>query len=288
MVKRSEPLRGSINGRDVRIKLQMMISLCVTKLSLIAQSTETIFSNEELSPFATNITLRAPHHVEIKCRFPNKRLEGAWGILRISDDGTIKAVCHCKQDCNRGMIKLPYTPTSYFLLYASFVIKTESWDFWLITAFTCPSKFSKHASSSTNWRTTLSVDEIKLGDTPFVKYYKGDEYVRPCHLVSHRNEFLQCSACKKVRRFELRSRDACRLYHDAAARETRTCKDMIPGKWKCEDLEERSSRRHNGCRKNIGCKGCKHCICLGCNMCRFEDCGCQMCNDFYANAPLYN
>ncbi|KAK1407074.1 hypothetical protein QVD17_38685 [Tagetes erecta] len=215
MVKRSEPLRGSINGRDVR---------CVTKLSLIAQSTETIFSNEELSPFATNITLRAPHHVEIKCRFPNKRLEGAWGILSISDDGTIKAVCHCKQDCNRGMIKLLYTPTSYFFLHASFVIKTESWHFLLEIVFTCPAKFSKHASSSTNdWRTTLSVDKIKLGDTPFVKYYKGDEYVRPCHLVSHRNEFLQCSACKKVRRFELRSRDACRLYHDAAARETRTC-----------------------------------------------------------------
>ncbi|KAK1407077.1 hypothetical protein QVD17_38688 [Tagetes erecta] len=151
-------------GRTTKLLVYDIVRCCTTcpdthitihGASLVAQSTETIFSNEELSPFATSITLRAPHHVEIKCHFPNKRLEGAWGILRISDDGTIKATCHCKQDCNRG--------------------------------FTCPAKFSKHASSSTNdWRTTLSVDEIKLGDTPFVKYYKGDEYVRPCHLVSHR------------------------------------------------------------------------------------------------------
>ncbi|KAK1407080.1 hypothetical protein QVD17_38691 [Tagetes erecta] len=48
-------------------------------------------------------------------------------------------------------------------------------------------KFSKHASSSTNnWRTTLSIDEIKLGDTPFVKYYKGDEYVE-CENLEERS-----------------------------------------------------------------------------------------------------
>ncbi|KAJ0578650.1 putative developmental regulator, ULTRAPETALA [Helianthus annuus] len=62
-------------------------------------------------------------------------------------------------------------------------------------------------------------EKIKLGETCFLRNYKGDEYVRPHSHVSHRDEFLSCTACHKVRRFELRTRDA---YHDAAAR------DMIP------------------------------------------------------------
>ncbi|KAK1407079.1 hypothetical protein QVD17_38690 [Tagetes erecta] len=162
--------------------------------------------------------------------------------------------------------------------------------------FNCPLKFAKHASCTTNvpnWRTKIWVhnfngDKIKLADTCLVKFYKGDEYVRPRNKVSHRDEFLQCSVCKKVRRFELMSREACRYFHNAAARENRTCKDMIPGLWTCEDLEERRSRLHSGCRKKLNCKGCRHCVCLGCSMCKFEDCGCQMCIDFYANAPLDN
>ncbi|MFS7940578.1 hypothetical protein Hanom_Chr05g00466081 [Helianthus anomalus] len=37
------------------------------------------------------------------------------GILRIDDDGTISATCHCNQNCNRGMIKLLYIPTFFFI-----------------------------------------------------------------------------------------------------------------------------------------------------------------------------
>ncbi|KAF5806784.1 putative developmental regulator, ULTRAPETALA [Helianthus annuus] len=46
---------------------------------------------------------------------------------------------------------------------------------------------------------------------------------------------------------------------------------MIPDRWSCEDLEERSSRPRSGCRKNRKCEGCRHCVCFGCEMCRFED-----------------
>ncbi|KAI3686265.1 hypothetical protein L1987_79939 [Smallanthus sonchifolius] len=226
----------------------------------MAQGTETIFSNEELSAFVGQNRVRAPHYIEVACGCTN-RLGDSMGIMRISDDGTIHATCHCNQGCNR--------------------------------VFNCPAKFAKHALSGTsmpNWRKKVWVlnsmgEKIKLGETCLVRFYKGDEYVRPRNLVSHRDEFLSCSVCNKVRHFELRSKDECRLYHDAAARETRTCSDMIPGRWTCEDLEARRSRSHSGCRKNSKCKGCKHCVCFGCEMCRFEDCGCQMCTDFYANAP---
>ncbi|KAF5806802.1 putative developmental regulator, ULTRAPETALA [Helianthus annuus] len=61
-----------------------------------------------------------------------------------------------------------------------------------------------------------------------------------------------------------------------------TIKEM--NTWSCEDLEERSSRPRSGCRKNSKCEGCMHCVCFGCKMCRFEDCRCQVCVDFYSNA----
>ncbi|KAJ0923602.1 putative developmental regulator, ULTRAPETALA [Helianthus annuus] len=63
-----------------------------------------------------------------------------------------------------------------------------------------------------------------------------------------------------------------------------SCKGRLNLQWSCEDLEERSSRPRSGCRKNSKCEGCMHCVCFGCKMCRFEDCRCQVCVDFYSNA----
>ncbi|KAF5806791.1 putative developmental regulator, ULTRAPETALA [Helianthus annuus] len=234
----------------------------VTQLRLDAQTTGagTIFSNEELSAFAEHIIVRAPRYIEIECGCTNNRLGDSVGIMRIVDDGTISTTCLCNPNCNRGMIKLLYTPIFFFytLYYKNLIMV---------------------------WVQKCNGEKIKLGETCLLRHYKGDEYVRPHNQVSHRDEFLRCSACNKIRRFELRSKDACRFYHDAASRETRTCHDMIPGRWTCEDLEERSSRRHSGCPKKTNCKGCTHCVCFGCQMCRFEDCGCQECIDFYANVP---
>ncbi|KAJ0578645.1 putative developmental regulator, ULTRAPETALA [Helianthus annuus] len=79
------------------------------------------FSNEELSAFAGQIIVRAPHYIEIVCGCTNNRLGDSVGILKIRDDGTISATCHCNQNCNGGMIKLLYIPT---FLFIHFVIKT--------------------------------------------------------------------------------------------------------------------------------------------------------------------
>ncbi|KAD4385983.1 hypothetical protein E3N88_26152 [Mikania micrantha] len=63
-----------------------------------------------------------------------------------------------------------------------------------------------------NWKTKVWVlnsngAKIKLGETCLLRCYKGDEYVRPHNQVSHRDEFLVCTSCNKVRRFELKSRE---------------------------------------------------------------------------------
>ncbi|PWA76556.1 hypothetical protein CTI12_AA233780 [Artemisia annua] len=153
-----------------------------------------------------------------------------------------------------------------------------------------PVDFAKHASGTTNiqnWRTKIWVDtrdngRIKISDTCLLKYYKGDSYERPCNKTTHGDEFLQCKACKKLCRFKLKSKEECRIFHDLAANKDRTCSDMG---WTCQDFAVRTSAaKQKGCQEDFICEGCVRCICLGCKMCRFKDCNCKTCVQFYANA----
>ncbi|KAJ0578649.1 putative developmental regulator, ULTRAPETALA [Helianthus annuus] len=73
------------------------------------------FSNEKLSAFVGQIIVTSPHYILIACGCTNNRLGDSVGILRIDDDGTFSATCHCNQNCNRGMIKLLYIPTFFFI-----------------------------------------------------------------------------------------------------------------------------------------------------------------------------
>ncbi|KAF5806799.1 putative developmental regulator, ULTRAPETALA [Helianthus annuus] len=121
--------------------------------------------------------VRAPHYIEIACGCTNTQLAEYVGILRISDDDTIIAICYCNDACNG--------------------VRKNALD----------------GRNVPKWRTKVLVlncnsEKIKLGETCFLRYYKGDEYVRPHSQVSHCDEFLCCTACHKVRRFELRTRDA--------------------------------------------------------------------------------
>ncbi|KAL9670899.1 hypothetical protein QQ045_008460 [Rhodiola kirilowii] len=62
-----------------------------------------------------------------------------------------------------------------------------------------------------------------------------------------------------------------------------TCSD---GRRDCNSPEERESKKiAKGCpRQKLGlCKGCSKCGCFGCDLCRFEDCRCRECMDFWTN-----
>ncbi|PWA51766.1 hypothetical protein CTI12_AA456560 [Artemisia annua] len=115
-----------------------------------------------------------------------------------------------------------------------------------VRALNSPVDFAKHASGTTNiqnWRTKIWVDtrdneRIKISDTCLLKYYKEDSYERPCNKTTHCDEFLQCKACKKLRRFKLECKEECRIYHDLVANKDRTCSDMGCNKHTlCETLQ---------------------------------------------------
>nr|CAB3478505.1 unnamed protein product [Digitaria exilis] len=160
-----------------------------------------------------------------------------------------------------------------------------------------PAAFEKHSGKETagKWRNTIWVmvqgEKVPLSKTALLKYYylahksgngthKGRNG-RP----SHRDEFICCTRCGKERRFRLRSKEECRVYHDALAKLNWTCADLTTDRVTCDDEEERASRKVlRGCSRATSCNGCMKCVCFGCETCRFKDCDCQTCVDFYRNS----
>ena len=68
-----------------------------------------------------------------------------------------------------------------------------------------------------------------MAKTVLLKYYnkttkcgnKGSQNGR----VGHRDEFVRCTVCSKRRRFRLRNKEECQVYHNA----------FKDAKWKCSD-----------------------------------------------------
>lgn len=101
-----------------------------------------------------------------------------------------------------------------------------------------PAAFEKHSGRETarKWKNNLWVivngEKVPLYKTPLLKYYsqalKGANRSHRSQngRVCHRDEFVHCTMCNKERRFRLRNKDECRMYHDALADEN----------WKCADI----------------------------------------------------
>ena len=119
-----------------------------------------------------------------------------------------------------------------------------------IVGLITPAEFEKHSlrQAPFNWKKNIWVifekDQVpkprKIGNeekTKFplrqaglLKYYKHISNLpnggrNHCRWNFHRDEFIRCSRCAKERRFRLRTKEECRVYHDAAS--TR--------RWKCSD-----------------------------------------------------
>lgn len=53
----------------------------------------------------------------------------------------------------------------------------------------------------------------------------------------------------------------------------------------CDEEEEREVRRaQRGCVHSRYCLGCVHCVCLGCTVCRFNECECPSCVEFFSRS----
>ncbi|XP_039140280.1 protein ULTRAPETALA 1-like [Dioscorea cayenensis subsp. rotundata] len=222
-----------------------------------------LFTDEELREMSG--LKKGRDFIEVTCGCTSHRYGDAVGRLRVSASGDLEITCECTPGCQEDKLT--------------------------------PAAFEKHSGRETarKWKSNVWVivngEKVPLAKTVLLKYYnlaskhmngshKGPNG-RPCH----RDEFVRCTRCGKERRFRLRTKEECRVHHDAVADPNWKCSDLPFDKITCEDDEERASRKVlRGCSRSPSCKGCTSCVCFGCETCRFVDCSCQTCMDFTRNA----
>ncbi|KAF5174915.1 Ultrapetala-like protein [Thalictrum thalictroides] len=219
-----------------------------------------MFSDEELNEISG--LRKEKDYIEVTCGCTSHRYGDAVGKLRVFPSGDLEINCECTPGCQEDKLT--------------------------------PAAFEKHSERETSrkWKNNIWIiakgEKVPVSKTVLLKYYNqalkntnGALKGRPCH----RDEFIRCSMCNKVRRFHLRTKEECRIHHDALADADWKCTDLPYDKITCDDDEERASRKvYRGCCRAPTCKGCTSCVCFGCNLCRFSDCSCQTCIDFTKNA----
>uniref|UniRef100_A0A7N2MS40 Protein ULTRAPETALA 1 n=1 Tax=Quercus lobata TaxID=97700 RepID=A0A7N2MS40_QUELO len=101
-----------------------------------------------------------------------------------------------------------------------------------------PAAFEKHSGRETarKWKNNVWVivneEKVPLFKTVLLKYYnQASKNANGSHRshngrACHRDEFIRCTRCNKDRRFRLRTKEECRIHHDALA----------DSNWKCSDL----------------------------------------------------
>lgn len=100
-----------------------------------------------------------------------------------------------------------------------------------------PAAFEKHSGRETSrkWKNNVWIiangEKVPLCKTVLLKYFnQTSKSANGSHRnngrVCHRDEFLCCTRCNKERRFRLRTKEECRIHHDAVAGTN----------WKCSDL----------------------------------------------------
>nr|GMD92133.1 protein ULTRAPETALA 1-like [Ipomoea batatas] len=206
---------------------------------------------------------RGDGYVEMMCGITTSKFGEYGGMLRIFANGDLQITCQCFNGCTAGALT--------------------------------PVEFHKHSAKQDrkNWRkhiwVTIGSNKVPLSKTRLLRYYDS-KMVANNGGICHRDEFRQCSLCKKTRRFNRRNKEECRAYHDALSNADWKCSDMpaaaAAGANSCDQREERACRReiYRGCWRSMVCEGCETCVCFGCEMCCFRDCNCHTCHDFYENA----
>ncbi|GMP67101.1 hypothetical protein CsSME_00027204 [Camellia sinensis var. sinensis] len=163
-----------------------------------------VFSEEEVREISG--LKRGDDYVEVTCGCTSHRYGDAVGRLRVFVTGDLEITCECTPGCQEDKMT--------------------------------PAAFEKHSGRETarKWKNNvwviLSGEKVPLFKTPLLKYYnqasKGANGSHRSHngRVCHRDEFVRCSRCGRERRFRLRNKEECRIYHDALADVNWTCDDM--------------------------------------------------------------
>ncbi|KAI9184952.1 hypothetical protein LWI28_002836 [Acer negundo] len=221
-----------------------------------------MFQVEELN--CMQVLKRGQDYIEVRCGCTSQKYGDYIGKLKVTTTGRFVIDCECFDGCPEKEMT-PY-------------------DFEKHSQRFGPRKWKDHI-----W-VILNDEKVPLSKTCLIKYFKhgSNEVSTSCRGKRnfHRDEFITCSSCEKERRFRLRTKEDCMIYHAAAADKKWKCSDRPYEKITCVDDEERDSRkRYKGCPESFSkCEGCNSCVCVGCLKCRSKECDCSLCVDFMQNA----
>ncbi|KAK9997186.1 hypothetical protein SO802_021872 [Lithocarpus litseifolius] len=163
-----------------------------------------MFTEEELSEMSG--VRRCLNYIEVTCGCTSHRYGDAVGRLRVFQNGDLEITCECTPGCQEGKLT--------------------------------PAAFEKHSGRETarKWKNNVWVivneEKVPLFKTVLLKYYnQASKNANGSHRshngrACHRDEFIRCTSCNKDRRFRLRTKEECRIHHDALA----------DSNWKCSDL----------------------------------------------------
>ncbi|KAK6918997.1 hypothetical protein RJ641_017419 [Dillenia turbinata] len=154
-----------------------------------------LFSEEELRGISG--LKRGGDYVEVTCGCTSYCYGDAVGRLRVYLAGDLEISCECTPGCQEDKLT--------------------------------PAAFEKHSGRETarKWKNNVWVivngEKVPVSKTALLKYY--DQASKTANSSSrsrngklcHRDEFLRCTRCNKERRFRLRTKEECRVYHDALA-----------------------------------------------------------------------
>lgn len=131
-----------------------------------------------------------------------------------------------------------YNPRIFILIFSfNYDNLIIYWQFEWLDKLT-PAAFEKHSGRETarKWKNNVWVivneEKVPLFKTVLLKYYnQASKNANGSHRshngrACHRDEFIRCTRCNKDRRFRLRTKEECRIHHDALA----------DSNWKCSDL----------------------------------------------------
>lgn len=117
-------------------------------------------------------------------------------------------------------------------MFFSTIICIDLLSFGLISVNLSPVQFARHIGKNStvdSWKNHLWVmdkdgNRIKLADTDILRFHV-QTFDRPLRPFVHRDEFICCTRCNKQRRFLLRTREQCRVYHRASLKTEWICAD---------------------------------------------------------------
>ncbi|GAU30990.1 hypothetical protein TSUD_105040 [Trifolium subterraneum] len=169
----------------------------------------TMFSDDELKD--VNGVKKVGEFVEVMCGCTSHRYGDAVGKLKIFVNGYLEITCECTPGCEEDKLT--------------------------------PAAFEKHSGRETarKWKNNIWVivngEKVPLYKTVLLKYYNqalktaNGSHKSQNGQVCHRDEFIRCTRCNKERRFRLRTKEDCRLHHDALADPNWKCSDLLYDKY---------------------------------------------------------